>query len=74
MFRSIISAIAFAGILAMAHPVLADPGATSASDHAQGAVTATQQPASTASAPSSPDVTAPADVRPGKAPVGFGWG
>jgi hypothetical protein len=74
MFRSVISAIALAGILAVAHPVLADPVAATASDHAQAAVTATPQPASTTSAPSLPDVTVPADARPGKAPVGFGWG
>lgn len=74
MPRSVISAIAFVSILVAAHPVFADPVQATASDRAQAAVTVTEQPTSTANAPSSPDVWVPVDVKSSKAPVGFGWG
>ena len=60
MLRSTLSALAFAGLLAAAHPVLADPVA----DHAQAEASATGQ-----------EVAPPASVeRLNDVPVGFGWG
>jgi hypothetical protein len=77
MFRFVLSAVALAGVLATAHPALADPLAASASDHAQAAAPATEQAplAAPAWSPSS-DATAPASGWPGRGitPVGFGWG
>ena len=67
MVRSILSAVALAGLIAVAHPAFADPLSATASDHAQPAAAAAQVPASPApaSSPRSLDSTAPA---------GFGWG
>jgi hypothetical protein len=67
MVRSIFSAVALAGLIAVAHPAFADPLSATASDHAQPAAAAAQVPASPApaSSPRSLDSTAPA---------GFGWG
>jgi hypothetical protein len=71
MLRSTLSALALAGFLAAAHPVLADP----ASDHAQAEASATGQVVP--SAPASPLSwsSQPASVeRVNDVPVGFGWG
>ena len=67
MFRSILSAVALAGLIAVAHPAFADPLAATASDHAQPAAAATQQPASPAPATPLRSLDSPA-------PAGFGWG
>ena len=75
MLRSIISAVALAGVLATALPAFADPLAATASDHAQAAAPATEQPATARSSPS--DEQAPATNWPPRkdiVPVGFGWG
>jgi hypothetical protein len=75
MFRLSLSAVVLAGVLATAHPVLADPlVATAASDHAQTAASATEQPIPAPASSSSPDVAAPANAGLGEAPAGFGWG
>ena len=50
MFRFVLSAVALVGLLAAAHPVFADPVPATASDHAQAAAAAMQQPASPAPA------------------------
>jgi hypothetical protein len=64
MLRSILSAVALAGVIAAAHPAFADAVAATASEHAQPAA-ATQQPA----------VPVPASsLRSLEAPAGFGWG
>jgi hypothetical protein len=67
MLRSILSAVALAGLIAVANPAFADPLAATASDHAQPAAAATQQPASPAPASSPRSLDSPA-------PAGFGWG
>ncbi len=67
MLRSILSAVALAGLIAVAHPAFAGPIATTASDHAQPAVAATQQPVLPPPASSPQSLDAPA-------PAGFGWG
>jgi hypothetical protein len=67
MLRSILSAVAIAGLIAIAHPAFADPLAATASDHAQPAAAAMEQPASPAAATSARSLDAPA-------PAGFGWG
>jgi hypothetical protein len=74
MLRFALSAVALVGVLVMTQPVFADPLAATASDHAQAAAAAIEQPASPAPAWSSSD--APASARLGRniAPAGFGWG
>jgi hypothetical protein len=67
MLRSVLSAVALAGLIAIAHPAFADSISATASDHAQPAAAATQQPASPAAASSPRSLDAPA-------PAGFGWG
>jgi hypothetical protein len=78
MFRSFISAVALAGVLAATQPSFADPLAATASEQAQAAAPATEQPAPPALAqPSSSDATPrPSAWPPHKdiVPVGFGWG
>ena len=73
MLRSLFSAVALAGLL-IGQPAFADPLATTASDHAQPAAVATEQPALLAPLWSSSDVTASVSAEHSKAPVGFGWG
>jgi hypothetical protein len=67
MLRSTLSAVAIAGLIAIAHPAFADSISATAADHAQPAAAATQQPASPAPASSPRSFDAPA-------PAGFGWG
>jgi hypothetical protein len=67
MLRSILSAVALAGLIAVAHPAFADPLAATPADHAQPAAAATQQPAAPAPASSTRSLDGPA-------PAGFGWG
>jgi hypothetical protein len=67
MLRSILSAVALAGLIAVSQPSYADPIATTASDHAQSAAAAAQQPALPPPASSPRSLDAPA-------PAGFGWG
>jgi hypothetical protein len=75
MLRFALSAVALAGVLAMAQPIYADPLAALASDHAQAAAAAIEQPMSPAPAwPSSSDAPAAADGLGKNAPAGFGWG
>jgi hypothetical protein len=75
MLRSVLCAIALAGILAGAYPAFADCSPAPAPDYARAAAPATGQPASPAPAWSPPpDTTAPVGVARDKAPVGFGWG
>jgi hypothetical protein len=74
MLRSVLATIALVGVLAVKHPVFADPVPATASD-AQAAAPASEQVASPAPASSSLlDVTAPANAELDKAPAGFGWG
>jgi len=72
MLRSLVSAVALAGLLATGQHAFADPA--TASDHVQPAAAAPEQPALLAPMSSSSDVTAPVNAEHGKAPVGFGWG
>jgi len=76
MLRLALSAVALACVLAMAQPVFADPLAATASDHAQAAAAAIEQPASQAPAWSSSSDASATSARLGKniAPAGFGWG
>jgi hypothetical protein len=77
MLRSVLFAVGLAGVLAAAHPVLADPVAAPAPDHVQVAAPAVMQPALPAQVwPSSPDTMAPENAGSGKnvVTVGFGWG
>ena len=74
MLRSLLAAVALAGLLALGQQAFADPLAGTASDHVQPAAAATEQPALLAPLSSSSDVTAPVNAEHGKAPVGFGWG
>jgi hypothetical protein len=77
MLRSMVSALAFAGILATAQPAFADALATAASEQTQAAAPANEQQARPVPAKaSSPDATGPTNTGPGKdvIPVGFGWG
>jgi hypothetical protein len=67
MLRSILSAVALAGIIAAAQPAFADGVATTTSEHAQPAAAAAQQSAPPAAASSPRSLDAPA-------PAGFGWG
>jgi len=67
MLRPILSAVALAGLIAVARPTFAEPIAMTASDHAQPAAAAMQQPASPPPASSPRSLDAPA-------PAGFGWG
>jgi hypothetical protein len=75
MLRSILFASGVAAILAMAHPVLADPPSAAKPDHARVAASTSEQAASPAAASSS-DQAAPASDGLGKGivAVGFGWG
>jgi hypothetical protein len=64
MLRSVLSAVALAGVLATVQPAFADPLVATTSDHSQAAAAATvEQPAP----------TAPVSSR-SPAPAGFGWG
>jgi hypothetical protein len=78
MLRFVLSVVALAGVLVTAQPAFADPLAATASDHAQTAVPAVEQPAPQASAQkaSSPDAPAPANSGRGTDInfIGFGWG
>jgi hypothetical protein len=73
MLRSVLSAIALAGVLAIAQPAFADPLAATASDHAQ-AAPAAETPSPRATAQSSSDATPVAVGHVKDVPVGFGWG
>jgi hypothetical protein len=64
MLRFTLSAVVLLGVLATAHPILADPLAATASDRAQAAAAVLEQPA----------LSAPASSRSSEAPAGFGWG
>ena len=67
MVRSILSAVALAGILTMAQPAFADPATATASDHAQAVAAAAEQP--------TPQPTMENSERSKYfAAVGFGWG
>jgi hypothetical protein len=66
MLRSILSAVALAGVLAAAQPVFADHLAATASDQVQAAAAMMEQPAPL------PAPGASAEHR--IAPAGFGWG
>ena len=71
MLRSALSALALAGFLAAAHPVLADPK----SDHVQAEASAAGQVAP--SAPVSPlgwSSQPASNERVNDVPIGFGWG
>jgi hypothetical protein len=74
MLRIVLSAVVLAGILATAHPVLADPLATTASDPVLDAASATERPVPAPASFPSPDAPASENAGPGNAPVGFGWG
>lgn len=78
MLRSFISAVALAGVLATAQPSFAEPLAATATDQAQAAAPATEQPAPPAvGQSSSSDATTRASAWPPHKdiiPVGFGWG
>ena len=77
MLRSVLFAVGLVGVVAAAHPVLADPVAAAMPDHAQVAAPVTAQPALPAPARSpSPDAAAPENGAGGKniVAVGFGWG
>jgi hypothetical protein len=67
MLRSVLSAVALVGLIAVVHPAFADSISATAADHAQPAAAATQQSASPAPASSPRSLDAPA-------PAGFGWG
>jgi hypothetical protein len=73
MLRSILSAVALAGVLALAQPAFAAPLAATASDHAQ-AAPAAEQPSPPATAQSSSDAAPVAVGHAKDIPVGFGWG
>jgi hypothetical protein len=77
MLRSMVSALALAGILATAQLAFADALATATSEHTQADAPATEQQARPVPAKaSSPDATRPTNTGLGKdvIPVGFGWG
>jgi hypothetical protein len=76
MLRFALYAVALVGVLAVAQPVFADPLTATASDHAQTAAAAIEQPASPAPAWSSSSDAPAASAGFGKnnAPAGFGWG
>jgi hypothetical protein len=77
MLRLVLSAVALAGVLVTAQPTFADPLPVTASDHAQAAASAPEQPAPPASTKvGSPDAPAPTNAGLGKGVifVGFGWG
>jgi hypothetical protein len=66
MFRSVLFAVLFAGLLAAAQPTIADPLAATAPAHVQAAAAMMEQPA---------PLPAPgASAEHGIAPAGFGWG
>jgi hypothetical protein len=67
MFRSALSAVLLAGVLAAAQTAMADPLPATASDHVQAAAAATEQPTPRPS-------PAASAVERGMAPAGFGWG
>jgi hypothetical protein len=75
MLRFALSAVALAGVLAVAQPVFADPLAATASDHAKAAAAAMEQPASPVPAWSSSSDAPATSAGLGKntAPAGFGW-
>jgi hypothetical protein len=76
MLRSILSAIALAGVLAAVQPAFACPLATPAPEHVQAAATVTERPTLRASArsPSSDATARVSAAHDGDIPVGFGWG
>ena len=76
MLRFALSAVALVGVLAVAQPVFADPLAATASDHAQAAAAAIEQPTSPIPVWSSSSDAPATSAGPGKnvAPAGFGWG
>jgi hypothetical protein len=77
MLRSIVSALALAGILATAQPAFADALAAAASERTQAAAPVNEQQARPVPVKaSSPDATGPTNTGLGKdvIPVGFGWG
>ena len=75
MLRFALSAVALTVVLATAQPVFADSLAATASDHAQAAAAAMEQPNSPAPVwSSSPDAATSAGSGKNIAPAGFGWG
>jgi hypothetical protein len=77
MLHSVLSAIALAGVLAAAHPALADPAVATAAGQTQPAAPSPEQPAPPAPARTpSPDAPAPAGAGLGRNIIfaGFGWG
>jgi hypothetical protein len=74
MLRIALSAVVLAGILATAHPVLADPLAATAPDQVLDAASATERPVPAPASFPSPDAPESENSGLGKAPVGFGWG
>lgn len=67
MLRSALSAVLFAGVLAVVQPAFADPLPATASEHVQAAAATMEQPAPL-------PVPAASAVERGTAPAGFGWG
>jgi hypothetical protein len=76
MLRRVPFIVALAGVLATAHPVLADLLDSAPAEHAEAAAPVSAQTGLSAHAVSSPPiVTAPAEFRSQEnAPAGFGWG
>ncbi len=75
MLRLVLSAIALATVIAMAHPAAADPRAATASEHVAVAAPAAEQTAPAAPVWSPSGVSAPTTADRNKdVPVGFGWG
>jgi hypothetical protein len=72
MLRVVLSIAALAGVLAITHPIFANPVAAPASDYPQ----TIRQSVTLAPALSSPsDATGPTSIERGKdIPVGLGWG
>jgi hypothetical protein len=65
MVRFVLSVVALAGVLSVAHPVSADPLAATVFDYVQAAAAAEQPSLSAPARAISSDVLAP---------TGFGWG
>ena len=78
MLRFALSAVALVGVLAVAQPVFADPLTATASDHAQAAAPAIEQPASSSAVSASGEgKKRPRDTRPSmggeRKSMGSGW-
>ncbi len=76
MLRFALSAVALTVVVATSQPVFAESLAATASDHAQAAAAAMEQPTSPAPVWSSSSDAPATSAGPGKniAPAGFGWG